>query len=97
MSDQAFRNAFEDQMNRKAVVIISSKDLGPGGALDGFTPLQGTQGVNDDGSMDNIEFSPAQLLNRYGQQSDPAAENKSLSILDGVFGNLNNEQQVEPQ
>jgi len=93
LSPQAFQNAFDDpQEAEKSVVTISSKDLGPGGVLNGFTPLQGTQGVKHDGSMDNIEYSPAQLQNRYGKPSDPAAENKALSILDGVFGQLNQPQ-----
>ena len=91
MSDQAFQNAFDDpQAAEKAVVTLSSKDLGPGGALEGFTPLQAEKGVNNDGSMEHIEFSPAELKNHYGKQEDLAGENKSLSMLDGIFGNINN-------
>ena len=93
-NEQAFQNAFEDPAEaEKAVINISPKDLGPGGALDGFKPLQGTQGVKEDGSMDDIEFSHGQIQNRYGQQSDPAAENRSLSMLDGILGKLNTSQQ----
>lgn len=92
-SDKAFQNAFEDpQEAEKAVVNISSKELGPGGALDGFKPLQANQGVKEDGSMDKIDFSPAQIQNRYGKPSDQTAENKSLSILDGFLGHLNKKQ-----
>lgn len=89
-SEQAFQNAFENPADaEKSTVTLSSKDLGPGGALDGFKPLKGNQGVKDDGSMDNIEFSPAQIQRRYGKPSDENVENKSLSMLDGVFGSLN--------
>jgi len=89
MSEKAFENAFEDpEEAQKSVITISTKELGPGGVLDGFKPLQAQQGVNDDGSMEPIEFSPAQLQRRYGKQSDPAAENKSLSMLDGILGTM---------
>jgi len=93
ISEKAFRNAFENaEEAEKAVVTISSRDLGPGGALDGFKPLSGTQGVKDDGSMDKIDFTPAQLQRRYGKPSDPASENKALSMIDGIFGQLKNQQ-----
>ena len=89
LSEKAFQNAFEDaQEAEKAVVTISTKELATGGVLEGFKPLMGKQGVKHDGSMDLIEFSPAQLQKRYGKQSDPASENKSMSILDGIFGKL---------
>jgi hypothetical protein len=92
-SDEAFKNAFEDpQAAERAVTTISSKDLGPGGALSGFTPLRSDQGVRHDGTMDNIEFSPSELQNRYGKPADQAAENRSMSLLDGIVGNLNKQQ-----
>ena len=98
MSEKAFENAFEDpEEAQKSVITISTKELGPGGVLDGFKPLQSTQGVNDDGSMDPIEFSPAQLQKRYGKQSDPIAENKSLSMLDGVFGTMGGQETPQPE
>ena len=90
MSDQAFRNAFEDpQEAEKSVITITSKDLGPGGALEGFTPLKGKQGVGHDGSVKKVDFSPAQINKRYGQQSDPNKETRSLSMLDGILGKIN--------
>ena len=89
VSEQAFQNAFEDPAAaEKATVTISSKDLGPGGALEGFTPLKADKGVNHDGSMGNIEFSPSQLQNHYGKTEDPTAENKALSVLDGILGKV---------
>lgn len=92
LSDQAFANAFENSEEaEKAITTLSSKELGPGGVLDGFKPLQGKQGVKDDGSMDEIEFSPAQIQKRYGKQSDPAAEGKALTMLDSMFGDLKNQ------
>jgi len=98
MSEEAFNNAFEDpEAARKAIVTLSAKDLGPGGALAGFTPLQSGKGVNTDGSMDRIEFSPAELQNKYGKASNPQAEHRALSILDGVFGKLNSGGNQDPQ
>jgi len=93
-SEKAFRNAFEDPDEaEKSVTSISSRDLDTGGVLEGFTPLKGDQGVRDDGSMDRIDFSQAQLQDRYGKQEDPEAEKKSLTMLDGIFGQLNKPQQ----
>lgn len=93
MSDEAFKNAFENPAEaEKSVVTISAQELGPGGVLEGFSPLQGGKGVQGDGSMEDIEFSPAQIQRRYGKESDETSENKALSMLDGVFGNLNNQQ-----
>jgi hypothetical protein len=93
LSDRAFQNAFEDPTEaEKSVVTLSSKDLGPGGVLDGYTPVDGKQGVNHDGSIGKIEFSPAQIQKRYGKVSDPNAENRALSILDGVIGNIKKSQ-----
>ena len=90
-SQKAFENAFDNpQEAEDSVTIVSVKELGEGGALAGFTPLQGNKGVKDDGSMDKIDFSPAELQNKYGKPEDLAGENKSLSILDGIFNNMNN-------
>lgn len=89
LSQKAFENAFENpQEAENAVVTVSSTALGPGGVLEGFTPLKGQKGVKEDGSMDNIEFSPAQIQRRYGKKQDENAENKALSMLDGVFSKL---------
>lgn len=97
LSEEAFRNAFEDpDAAEKSIITISTKELGPGGALDGFKPLQGSQGVSDDGSMEDIEYSPAQIQKRYGKPSDPVAENKALSMLDGTLGSLNTGDQQAP-
>ena len=94
LSDQAFQNAFEDPNEaEKAVVNISTRELGPGGALDGFKPLQASQGVNHDGTMGKVDFSPAEIQARYGKPEDSASENKSLSILDSLLGRLNKKQQ----
>ena len=96
MSEKAFENAFEDpQEAQKSVITISTKELGPGGALEGFTPLKGDQGVNDDGSMDDIPFTEGQLQNRYGKPQDDVAENKALTMLDGVFGKLQGGEQPQ--
>lgn len=98
LSEQAFRNAFESpEEAEKAVINISVKELGPGGSLEGFKPLQGTKGVKDDGTMDNIPFTEGQIQKRYGQPADPVAENKALSMLDGLYGQMKNQEQPEPQ
>lgn len=93
LSEQALDAAFEDpEAAKKAIITVSSQALGKGGPLEGFTPLKQDQGMKDDGSMDPIDFSSGQLQNRYGQQQDPAAENKALSMLDGTLGGLNSPQ-----
>lgn len=90
MSEAAFQNAFEDpEEAEKSIITISAKELGKGGSLEGFTPVKGDQGVSNDGTVGSIEFSPAQLQNKYGKPADPIAENKALSSLDGVLGSLN--------
>jgi len=92
-SEQAFKNAFEDpEAAMRAVITISTKELGPGGSLEGFKPLQGAQGVNEDGSMDDIPFTEGQLQDRYGKPSDPMSENKALSLVDGLMGKLQTNQ-----
>ena len=90
LSERALEEAFEDPEEAKAsITTVSAQALGPGGPLEGFTPLESNKGMRDDGSMDDIEFSPAQLQRRYGKQEDPEGENKAVSMLDGLFGNLN--------
>lgn len=92
-SEDAFQNAFEDPTAaEKATITLTVKDLGPGGALEGFTPLQNDKAVKSDGSMDNIDFSEGDLQQRYGQSGDPAAESRSLSMLDGLFGKISSQQ-----
>ena len=88
-SDEAFQNTFEDpESANNAIMTLSTKDLGPGGALEGFKMLNSSQGIRNDGSMDDIDFTPAQIAKRYNKPSDPAGENKALSILDGLFSNI---------
>lgn len=92
-SDKDLENLFEDpEAARNSITTLSSQSLAPGGPLEGFTPLGQNKGVQPDGSLPNIEFSQGQIQKRYGQQSDPNAENKSLSVLDGLIGNLNKPQ-----
>jgi len=92
ISEEAFKNAFEDPAEaEKSIITLSSQALGPGGALEGFSPLQGEKGVNNDGSLGEVEFTPNELRNKYGKQDDPAGENKSLSMLDGIFGQIGNQ------
>lgn len=98
ISEEAFQNAFENPADaEKSIITISSKELGAGGALEGFTPLKGDQGVSSDGAIGDVEFSPSQLQNRYGQQQNPDAESKSLSMLDGVLSGINNQPTQEVQ
>lgn len=89
-SEKMLESAFEDpEEARNSIITLSSQALGPGGPLEGFTPLNHEKGLREDGSMDDIEFSPGQLRNRYGKQEDQMGENKALSMLDGLFGKLN--------
>lgn len=92
-SEKVLESAFEDPEEAKnSMIVLSSKALGPGGPLEGFTPLGIDKGLKEDGEMDEIEFSQGQLEKRYGKQSDPVSENKALSMLDGVLGNMGNQQ-----
>lgn len=89
-SEKAFMNAFEDPESAlKSITTISTKELGKGGALNGYKLLGNDKGINDDGSMDEIDFSEAELQNRYGKEQNEAAENKSIMLLDGLLGKLN--------
>jgi hypothetical protein len=89
-SEKDLANIFEDpEAAMSSVTTLSSQALAPGGPLAGFTPLGQEKGIQQDGTIPKIDFSPAQLQNRYGKPEDQAGENKSLSILDGIFGNLN--------
>lgn len=89
LSEKALENAFEDpEAAKNSITTVSSQALAPGGPLEGFTPLGQEKGMKEDGSMDNIDFSHGQIERKYGKQSDPMAENKALSMLDGVFGQL---------
>ena len=93
LNEKALDAAFDDPQTAKdAIVTLSSQALAKGGPLEGFTLLDKSKAMKDDGSMDNIDFSPAQLQNRYGKPSDPNAENRSLSMLDGLFGKISNNQ-----
>lgn len=88
-SEAAFVNAFENpEEAEKSIVDITTKELGPGGALEGFQPMGGDDGVNDDGSMSDIEYTEGQLNKRYGKPIDEGTENRSLSILDGILSKL---------
>ena len=93
LSESALEAAFDNPEDaKKKIVTMSSQALGPNGPLSGFTPLTQEKGLNDDGSMDKIEFSPAQIQNHYGKKSDPVLENKALSMLDSVIGKLKPQQ-----
>lgn len=93
-SDRAFKNAFENpEEAERAVVHISTKDLAPGGVLSGFQMLDGSQGVDHDGKRKNIEFSHGQIQKRYGKASNQQAEQKSLSMIDGILGKISKPQQ----
>jgi len=89
-SEAAIETAFEDpEAAKRSITTLSSQALGPNGALKGFTPLTQEKGLRDDGTMDKIDFSQSQIQNHYGKQENPEAEGKALSMLDGVFGQLN--------
>lgn len=93
LSEKALENAFEDpEEAMKSIVTLSSQALGPGGPLEGFTPLDGEKGMKEDGSMDDVEFSPAELQNRYGKPEDLQGENNAISMLDGVMGKVGTQQ-----
>lgn len=97
-SEEALQNAFEDpEAAQSSIITLSPKELGQGGALAGFKMMGSAQGIKGDGSMDEVEFSPAQVFKKYGKQSNPMEENKALSMLDGLFGNLMKNQPVSQE
>ena len=86
VSEAALRNAFEDPDEAtKSITNVTTQDFAPGKALYGFKPLKNNQGVQHDGTMPNIPFSHAQVSKRYNKPSNPQAEQKALSLLDGIF------------
>ena len=88
-SEKVLESAFEDPIEAiKSIVKLSADALGPNGPLNGFTPLKQEHGIQDDGTMKNLDFSPFQLSQRYGQPEDPNAEQKALSMLDGIMGKV---------
>lgn len=87
LSEQALENAFENpEVAKQSIVTLSSQALGPGGPLEGFTLLDKGKGIKEDGTMGKIDFSPHQLQKKYGKEEDPRAENKALSMIDGLMG-----------
>lgn len=98
MSEQSFHNAFEDsKAAQDSITTLSSQELGQGGVLDGFKPMTGQYGIKDDGSMDTIDYTPGQIQKRYGQPSNPPAENKALTMIDGILGHLSKTPEQTPQ
>ena len=89
MIDSIFENPEEA---KNSITTVSSNALSPTGVLSDFSLLDQSKGIQDDGSMEDIPFSKAQLKNRYGKEKNPEAEQKAMSILDGFIGNLNNKQ-----
>ena len=53
-----------------------------------FKVLNSKYGVKQDGSMKQVEFSPAQIQERYGQPINPEGENKAIGTLDGLLSSL---------
>jgi len=98
-SMKIIENAFEDpQAAIESITTVSSRALAPGGALEGFTPLNQDKALKDDGSMDNIDFSPAQLKTPYGGvEADPQEHQRALSALDGLFGKIKSQGGVSGQ
>jgi len=92
MSENALENAFEDpEAAKQSIMTLSSQALSPSGPLAGFTPMTQEKGIRDDGSMKNIEFSPAQLKNNYGKPVDLAKRSKAVQLLDGILGTIKNQ------
>src|ERR1035437_9333524 len=88
--DQMFDNA--DQA-KKAVTTLSSDELGDGGLLGDFHVLDHQYGVQQDGSMKDVPYSPSQIQQRYGKPIDENAENGAVSSLDGLFSQLSPDNQ----
>jgi hypothetical protein len=88
-SDKAFQNTFEDpEAAKQSITTLSSQALAPGGPLAGFQPLGAQHGVGEDGTFKKPQFTTAQIQQHYGKPSDPASEQKALSMLDSVIGKI---------
>lgn len=81
-----FKNNHQEAVN--AIVNLPSSALGPDGVLDGFKMLTNEHGIRHDGSMKNIEFSPADFQKKYGAQGDDEKELHASSVLDGLFNQI---------
>jgi len=89
MDESQFDNLFDNPAEaQRAVVKLSSNELGEGGILEDYEVLNNEYGIGPDGSMKEIEFSPYQLGQRYGQPVDDGAENKAVSALDKLFSSM---------
>ena len=91
VSEEQFDKFFDNpQQALKAVVTLSSDELSAGGILDGYKVLDSSYGINPDGSMKDVSFSPSQLQDRYGQPLNEPGEQKSVQIMDQLLGSMGN-------
>jgi len=96
VSEEFFDSMFTNpQQAQKAVVTMSSDELGPEGLFKDFKVLDEEHAVQPDGSMKPVQFSPSQIQKRYGQPINPEAENSALSLLDGMLGQLTGDAQPQ--
>jgi len=71
-----------DEINASLTTIPSSS-LAVGQSLNGFEPVDITNGFNEDGQLLRPAVSNANIQARYGQQVDTGAETKAYTSLDG--------------
>ena len=96
VTEEFFDSMFANpQQAQKAVVTMSSDELGPEGLFKDFKVLDEEHAVQPDGSMKPLQFSPSQIQKRYGQEINPEAENQAVTSLDGMLGQLTGD--VQPQ
>lgn len=89
VSEDQFDSLFDNpEQAKKAVTTLPADELGPGGLLADFHVLDHQYGVQDDGSMKNVPFSPAQVQARYGKPINEEGETKAVSALDGLFSQI---------
>lgn len=79
----------------QAVVTLPSHAVGQGAPLDGFKMMNMDYGIRDDGSMRALDYAPASIAKRYGQASNPDAENKAVLALDGMLKQIGKQQPVQ--
>lgn len=96
MDESKFDDMFDNpQEAQKAVVTLSSNELGDGGILQDYEVLDNEYGIEPDGKMKPIDFSSHQLGQRYGQPVDEVSETKAVSALDQLFSAMGEQPQQQ--
>lgn len=89
MSMKAFNDSFNNDpaliaQAKKSINTLDVKDIQPGGAHSDYFLLGTDYGVYDGGVAKELDFTPAQIAQRYGQSSS-SAQLKAAASLDKIL------------